>query len=104
MNDYHPVQMTSVHRARVPASIYVVFAVALLIGVVVISHFYIQIRGPEDSLTKAQQGVRVWATKSTGFYYCFDSQNYGRGEGGQYMTQQEARQGGYTPALKEPCR
>ena len=96
--------MNGSHRARVPASIYVVLVVALLVGVLVFSYFYIQIRTPRENLGKAQQELKVWTDKSTGFYYCPNSPNYGHTGGGQYMTQEEARQGGYTPPLNEPCR
>jgi hypothetical protein len=46
----------------------------------------------------------VWTDKSTGFYYCSDNRLYGRIESGRYMSQGEALQDGYTPALRELCR
>jgi hypothetical protein len=96
--------MNGVHRARVPGTFYAVLAVALLVGISVFAYFYIRIHEPKEELGKAQKKLKVWTNKSTGFYYCPDSPNYGHTDAGQYMTQQEARQSGYSPALNEPCR
>jgi hypothetical protein len=96
--------MNGVHRARVPGSFYFLLVVALLIGISVISYFYVRIRDRTEDLGKAQQEMKVWTNKSTGFYYCPDSPNYGHTDPGQYMTQKEAQQNGYSPALNEPCR
>ena len=52
---------------------------------------------------RARLNVKVWVNKSTGIYYCPDSAPYGRSEPGAYMTQGEAVQNGYSPALGEPC-
>jgi hypothetical protein len=103
-NDYHPMQMNGVHRARVPGSFYFLLAVALLIGISVFSYFYVRIHERAEELGKAQQEMKVWTNKSTGFYYCPDSPNYGQTDSGQYMTQNEALRNGYTAALNEPCR
>jgi hypothetical protein len=53
---------------------------------------------------KARLNVKVRVNKSTGIYYCPDSALYGRSDPGAYMTQAEAVQTGYSPALGEPCQ
>lgn len=53
---------------------------------------------------EASLNIKVWVNKPTGRYYCPDSRLYGHTESGAYMSQGEALQDGYTPALNEPCR
>lgn len=48
--------------------------------------------------------VKVWTYQKTGWYYCPDSQFYGKFKPGQYMTQDDALASGYRPAAQEPCR
>lgn len=98
-----PFLAREVHRVQVPASMSLVVGAALLLVVLVFSHFFIQ-RKRSETLGKAERKVRVWATKSTGLYYCFDNTLHGHTASGQYMTQEEALQRGYTSARNEPCR
>ena len=55
-------------------------------------------------LQEAEVKRSVWIEKSTGLYYCSDSQLYGRTASGEYLTQGEALQKGYSPALHEHCQ
>jgi hypothetical protein len=79
--------------------------IALLIGVSILYYFFMGSWQPRpQSLGDSQLKIRVWADKSAGIYYCPDSTLYGRTQSGQYVTQGEALQGGYSPSLNEPCR
>lgn len=62
-------------------------------------HFPTRTRQSEE----ARRKIRVWVNKSTGIYYCPDSETYGHSEHGVYMAQGDAVQTGYTAALGEPC-
>jgi len=53
---------------------------------------------PKDSGVKT--GVKIWASKRSGLYYCPDSKLYGKLTPGVYMSQGEAIQSGYQPAGK----
>lgn len=78
---------------------------AFLIGIFVLSYFFANSWRPRPQhLADAQLKIRVWADKSAGVYYCPDSSLYGRTQSGQYMTQGEALQSGYSAALNEPCK
>jgi hypothetical protein len=59
---------------------------------------YIQI--PID---KNHAGVRVWTSKSSGYYYCTDSPYYMMLQPGTFMTQRDALQSGYQPKLGQFC-
>ena len=98
-------------RVHVPGSLFFLLGVALLLGVLVLYHFFVQNRSwpsltwkRPQTLGKAQLKLTVWTNKSTGLYYCSDSALYGHTALGRYMSQEEALQHGYTPARKEPCR
>jgi len=58
-----------------------------------------QPRAPNE----AQINRKVWTDKTTGLYYCPESQLYGHTASGEYLTQGEAIQRGYSPAAHEPC-
>lgn len=47
--------------------------------------------------------VRVWANMRTGLYHCPGDASWGKTEG-KYMTQSEAEQDAFRPALHQPCR
>ena len=59
---------------------------------------YIQI--PID---KNHVGVRVWTSKSSGYYYCTDNPYYMVVQPGIFMTQRDALQSGYQPKLGQFC-
>jgi hypothetical protein len=85
--------------------------VAVLLAAFLIYYFFVSngswmlpVPNRPKTLGKTQLNVRVWTDKSTGFYYCPDNRFYGRIKSGRYMSQGEALQDGYTPALHELCR
>jgi hypothetical protein len=58
----------------------------------------------KEQTVSAATVVKVWTVKKTGWYYCPDSQFYGRLKPGKYMMQDEALERGYRPAAQEQCR
>lgn len=52
---------------------------------------------------KVEMGLRVWAKKREGSYYCADSRYYGHGSG-SYMSQGNALTLGYQPSLGNYCK
>ena len=54
--------------------------------------------GEKSSTTK------IWANQRSGLYYCPDSKLYGKITPGTYMSQSEAIQNGYQPAVDQSCR
>ena len=90
---------------HVPGSFLLLLGATFLLGILLFYYLFIQKtdRRPQ-TLGKDQLKLRVWATKSTGVYYCSDSALYGHTASGRYMSQGEALQKGYTPAQNEPCR
>lgn len=107
--------MTGSTKAPVPGSIHIALGISVILAVLALLYlrrpgnawmprlrtlrFPIRTRQSEEARLK----LRVWVNKSTGVYYCPDSAMYGRSERGAYMTQGDAVQTGYTPALGEPC-
>lgn len=51
-----------------------------------------------------EEDVSVWVGMRSGFYYCHDSQSYGKLMPGKYMHQGEALQRGYQPFQGTLCR
>jgi len=49
-------------------------------------------------------GVKVWASKQVGYYYCPGSTLYLKAEPGMMMTQAQALETGYRPATGEYCK
>ena len=47
--------------------------------------------------------VRVWVNTASGVYHCAGTRYYGNTKVGAYMTQGEARKGGYRPANARAC-
>jgi hypothetical protein len=108
--------MTRSTKAPVPGLMLVVLGIPFILAVLALLyllhpgsawmphfrtlHFPTRTRQSEEARLK----VKVWVNKSTGIYYCPDSVMYGHSERGVYMTQGEAVQTGYTPALGEPCQ
>ena len=60
--------------------------------------------GVAKKIDPAQEAVKVWTVKQTGFYYCSDSTNYQNLKPGAIMTQGEALQSGYQPKLGGYCQ
>ncbi len=54
-------------------------------------------------IDKDHVGVPVWASKSSGYYYCTDSTYYKTVQPGAVMTQRDALQNGYQPKLRRFC-
>ena len=57
---------------------------------------------PSQTPKRVEMGVRVWADKQAGNYYCSNSDFFGRGSG-SYMRQGDALTLGYQPALGNYC-
>jgi hypothetical protein len=57
-----------------------------------------------DQSAETMRKAKVWVNKSTGVYYCPDSEMYGHSALGSYMAQGDAIQTGYSPALGKPCQ
>lgn len=55
-----------------------------------------------SAIPKADEGVSVWANKHFGFYYCQNSQLFGK-DPGELMTQADALMSGYQPATGQYC-
>lgn len=53
---------------------------------------------------EAPSNRKVWIDRSTGIYYCPDSRLYGHTASGYYLSQGQALEKGYSPALHEPCQ
>jgi hypothetical protein len=62
------------------------------------AEMWIQIKIDKDHV-----GVPVWASKSSGYYYCTDSPYYKSVQPGAFMTQRDALQSGYQPKLRRFC-
>ena len=54
-------------------------------------------------IDETQVGVQVWTLKTSGYYYCADSQFYNMTQPGTFMTQGDALQSGYRPKLGQFC-
>ena len=107
--------MTWSTKAPVPGATLIVFGIPVILAVLALLYllrpgnawmprlrtlrFPIRTRQSEEARLK----VRVWVNRSTGLYYCPESAMYGRSERGTYMTQGDAVQTGYSPALGESC-
>ena len=103
--------MRGVVRARLPEAFYFFVGVACLLSALAIYYFFVangSWKLPQGNrhkvLERAQLNMKVWADKQTGFYYCAGSRFYGHTQSGQYISQGEALQAGYTAAMNEPCR
>ena len=51
-----------------------------------------------------KSSTKIWANQRSGLYYCPDSKLYGKITPGAYMSQSEAIQNGYQPAVDQSCR
>jgi hypothetical protein len=103
--------MRGVVRARLPEPFYFLVGVACLLSALAIYYFFVANGAwklPQGNrpkvLERAQLDMKVWADKQTGFYYCAGTRLYGRTQSGQYISQGEALQAGYTAAMNKPCR
>jgi hypothetical protein len=103
--------MRGVVRARLPEAFYFFVGVACLLSALAIYYFFVANSSwklPQENqpkvLERAQLNRKVWADKQTGFYYCAGTRLYGHTQSGQYISQGEALQAGYTAAMNEPCR
>jgi hypothetical protein len=103
--------MSNVTKVHVPG--YLTFLVAVtFICCLAIWYHYSGFRMSWDfSLSKRPRMInepqmkrKVWANKSSGLYYCLESQFYGHTAPGEYLTQGEAIQRGYSSAVHEPCQ
>lgn len=83
-----------------------VLLLAYLIASPVLYNWGININPPEIHVpsVSAARVIKVWAYKGTGWYYCPDSQYYGKFKPGIYLTQEQALERGYQPAAQEPCK
>ena len=102
--------MRDAFKARVPGSLSFLIGAAVLLWIV-FWYAFIQkgsrtfpLRIKPQTLGEAQLKVKVWINKSAGLYYCPSSPLYGHSASGQYMSQGDALQNGYSPAMNEPCR
>lgn len=103
--------MSNVTRVHVPGYLSFLVVVTLMCCLAIWYH-YSGLRIPWNFsfskrprvLREAQIKCKVWTDKSTGLYYCPDSHLYGHTTSGEYLTQGEAIQKGYSPALHEPCQ
>jgi len=50
-----------------------------------------------------EQDADVWINTRSGFYYCRDSNAYGKLQPGKYLREREAVQQGYRPFFERPC-
>jgi hypothetical protein len=104
--------MRNIIRARLPGSFYIVIGVGVLLAAVAIYFSFVTHgdwtlpswnRRPKP-IEKAQLKVKVWTDKQSGFYYCPGDHLYGHTSAGRYVSQGEALQEGYVPAMNEPCQ
>jgi hypothetical protein len=61
------------------------------------------IQETKPAATPVQAAVRVWVSRSNGFYYCSDSPDFQTTQPGSLITQGEALQSGYQPKLGGFC-
>jgi hypothetical protein len=54
-------------------------------------------------IDKSQDGVLVWISKGSGYYYCAGSPYYQQVQPGALMSQGDALQSGYQPKLGDAC-
>jgi hypothetical protein len=104
--------MGNIVRARLPQSFYIVVGVGGLLALVAIYFSFVmhgdwtlpswKRRAPP--IEKAQLNLKVWTDKQSGYYYCQGDRFYGRTSAGSYVSQGQALQQGYTPAMNVPCR
>jgi len=102
-------------KAPVPDLMLVLFAIPFVLAVLALLYLLYpgnawipRLRIPYFSMRAHQGGearlkIRVWVNRSSGIYYCSNSEMYGHSAPGAYMAQGEAVQSGYSPALGEPC-
>lgn len=55
------------------------------------------------AVADAGVSVRVWVNTGSGVYHCPGSRYYGGTREGKYMTEAEARSGGFRPAYNRAC-
>jgi hypothetical protein len=104
--------MSNIVRARLPQSFYIIMGVGALVALVAIYFSFVthgdwtlpSWKRPQKPIEKAQLNVKVWTDKQSGFYYCPGDRLYGHTSAGAYVSQGEALQEGYTPAMNQPCR
>jgi hypothetical protein len=56
------------------------------------------------AMAKANPAAHVWVDLAFGLYYCSDSAVYGRLSPGRNMTQAQAKELSFRPALGQPCQ
>ena len=56
-----------------------------------------------SAINDDQAGVQVWTSKTSGYYYCTDSDFYKTVQPGTFMTQSDAMQSGYRARLGKFC-
>ena len=54
-------------------------------------------------VTRGNPDVRVWVNTRSGAYHCPGTRWYGNTKEGEYMTQKDAQNKGYHPAVNQPC-
>jgi hypothetical protein len=102
-----PLKKIMTHRVR--ENLLLIGTVVLLVYLIVspiLDRWGIDISLPQvqEPTVSAARVIKVWAYKNTGWYYCPDSQYYGRFKPGMYLTQEQALERGYQPAAQEPCK
>jgi Na+-transporting methylmalonyl-CoA/oxaloacetate decarboxylase gamma subunit len=55
------------------------------------------------AIDRAHGAVEVWTSKTSGYYYCTDSEYYKLVQPGSFMNQRDALQNGYQPKLAKFC-
>ena len=58
---------------------------------------------PQPVKDMGNPDVKVWADLHTALYYCPGSKQYGHTSKGKYLTQKEAQDSAFEPALRIPC-
>src|ERR1700741_699684 len=104
--------MINIVRARTPQTFYIVAGVGALFALAAMYFSFVthgdwtlpSWKRPQKPIEKAQLKIKVWTDKHSGLYYCPGYPLYGHTSAGGYVTQGEALQEGYTPAMNQPCR
>ena len=58
---------------------------------------------PQPVKDMGNPDVKVWADLHTALYYCPGSKQYGHTSKGKYLTQKDAQDSAFEPALRVPC-
>ena len=58
---------------------------------------------PPAPVYQGNPNTRVWVDTHTALYYCPGSEQYGKTEGGKFVSQREAQMDAFEPSSRKPC-